>query len=369
MFKTAFFKTILCTSFVLLASPAGAQSADDTQPIIRVYDVRDLTDPQTSLLGDWLTGENQAKVSGLSHGVLGGGGSGGAGFGGGSGGAGMEGGDAGGGGFFSIPSHIQPQFGGGGMGGMGGGMIGAAANPMFELMNLLTQFRVGDAQLSHLGHLLVAKATQRGHQELEAVLQTLRENSLSTPTIEVALRLVAIESAESGEFHRMETADIEALAKRKDAISATVRCGNGRIGTIASGARRSFVISAVPVVGANGSNSSSGRSVGYSPRVITPMIGLVGKVRPILDRGASGDSRSAQIDIGIAYSIGSDEILSATFGNGTTIDRIDLTAMEYESQVNVVEDRWTLAGMSTATDGSGEQQGHMAVVVQWREVR
>ncbi|QDV70186.1 hypothetical protein Poly24_39050 [Rosistilla carotiformis] len=358
---------ILSTAFAWLPLQAHGQDADDEKRILRVYDVSDIVDPQPKLLGDWLTGESQGTVSGLTNGGIGGGGGFGGGMGTGGGGMGAgAGGMGGGGGFFAIPSHIQPQFEGANM---GVGVHGPWNSRVIDLADVLSDLGIGDAQLMVYDKLLLARATLRGHEELADVLQMLREKSQASPTMEIAMRLVPIAPDAAIDSSSLKATEIEALAAAKNAISATVRCGNGRTGSIASGARRSFVISAVPVVGANGSSDSNGRNVGYTPRVITPMIGLVGKVRPVLKEAPEGQPRTALIDVGIAYSVGSDEILSATFGTGQTIDRIDVTAVEFESQLSVVENQWTLAGVSTISDGNGAQEGLMAVVIQWREAR
>ncbi|WP_417747075.1 hypothetical protein [Rosistilla oblonga] len=366
MFKTVFYGMILSTAFAWLPLQAHGQDADDEKRILRVYDVSDIVDPQPKLLGDWLSGESKGTVSGLTNGGGGFGGGMGAGGGGMGPGAGGIGGGGGGGGFFAIPSHIQPQFEGPEV---GGGMHSPWNSRVIDLADVLSDLGIGDAQLMVYDKLLLARATLRGHDELADVLQMLREKSQASPTMEIAMRLVPIDPNTAIDSSSLKPTDIEALAATKNAISATVRCGNGRTGSIASGARRSFVISAVPVVGASGSSDSNGRNVGYTPRVITPMVGLVGKVRPVIKVASHGQPRAAQLDIGIAYSVGADEILSATFGTGQTIDRIDLTAMEFESQLSAVENQWTLAGVSTITDGNGAQEGLMAVLVQWREAR
>ncbi|MEZ6088582.1 MAG: hypothetical protein R3C05_11255 [Pirellulaceae bacterium] len=99
----------------LQASGQGREQAKaNVAQTIRVYDVSDIVQQQSQMIGDWLTGENDAQVSGLGNSATGGfGGSAGMpGTGGGGMGGGMGGVPGGGGGFFSVPSHIQPQFGG-----------------------------------------------------------------------------------------------------------------------------------------------------------------------------------------------------------------------------------------------------------------
>lgn len=351
----------------MLPRPSLAQPADENNRIIRVYDVSDLIDPQPDLLGDWLSGQGKGTVTGLSgfgggtNTQMGGGGGGFGGDGGGGGGFG-GGGGGGGGGFFSIPSDIQPQFGDFGSAAMSAGRLSS-------LMQLLISLDENGSQFATFGNLVVVSTSTKGHGQVEQLFMSLREKTHALPTLEIVMRLVPVDPTVGLDTTKLQASEIDALAATKGAISATVRCGNRRIGTISSGARRSFVISAVPVVGANGSNAASERSVGYSPRVVTPMIGLVGKVRPVLAATPSAQPRTATIDLGIVYSVGSDEVLSATFGSGQTIDRIDVDAVEFEGQMQVTENQWTLAGVTSVTAGDGSQNGLMAILIQWREAK
>ncbi|MEZ6090055.1 MAG: hypothetical protein R3C05_18915 [Pirellulaceae bacterium] len=112
--------------------------------------------------------------------------------------------------------------------------------------------------------------------------------------------------------------------------------------------------------------------IGYTPRVITPMIGLTGKVRPVLLENTAGEpkTRSARIDLGLVYSVGADEIQSATYGTGQTVDRLDVAAAEFDTQLNVPENQWTLAGLVSLTSANGKSNGDkFAIIVRWMEAK
>ena len=367
---------------MLSLSTSGTWLNAAEEPLVpKIYDVSDLVDSRAHSLGNWLHGQpfdsEGSAVSGLQN--FGGFGGGGGGFGGGMG----E--QQGGGGFFSVPSDILPQMmggmaGGGGMVGMGGGggmasgghaysstdfnslidvIQGAVDNEKWEAMG-------GDGRISIFGKLLVITCEESMHSKIEQLLSMLRAQMKPTPTMSVAIRIVPLSADHMKTLDSRESMDPALMADDDAAIRISVRCDNRRVAAIAAGERRSFIYGVTPVVGNEDAPASTGKSIGYSPQVITPMIGVIGKVHPVVSDTQKAGGRTANVGLGLVWASTPEEVTSVTFGQGQTMDRLEISVAELETQVAVAEDKWTLAGLMTTNSTALE---HVAVVIRWREAK
>lgn len=301
---------------------------------------------------------------------------------------GMGGGGMSGGGMFHVPDQIQPQF-GGGMGGMGGtsSLPASATQPGGARVGQLIQLIVGGvepdswdsvgglATIHRVGHLLGINQTPAAHAKIEAVFEELRRRIASQRSVEVQLRLVTVEPQQANGLSQAGEEAWNELAAREQAIHLSVRCLDGQRASIAAGVRRSYVVKIVPVVGAAVEQATqSDPSIGYSPIVITPLVGVYGQILPQVMQRAESDlsKQRAEIDLGIVLASAPSEVTSAAFGTGQTIDRLELQTAELETSIVATENQWTLAGVAVVTDGTsnitaGDVLPHLAVLAKWTQ--
>lgn len=289
----------------------------------------------------------------------------------------------GGGGFFRIPDNILPQLGGGGLGGggMGGGMMNATSLPLPDRM---TREALEDILLVHLdrpgidwvdtageggslsivGPLLIVTQTPPVHQLINGILEALRAGNRTSSAVQVDIRVVELAAGEK----LPESSQLESIAADDSAARITLRCDNHRIAKISAGLRRSYVVSLTPVVGGNDELSSGGGAkMGYQPVTVSPLLGLFGKVKPEIDE----NKLAGKIHLAIELASGPEEVLTTTFGNGTTIDRLEIESARVETSVRSSANAWTLAGVVAVSDPSsnltsGQALPHVAVLVRWQ---
>lgn len=107
----------------------------------------------------------------------------------------------------------------------------------------------------------------------------------------------------------------------------------------------------------------------HRPETNSPLLGLFGRIKPEID----ADKTSGRIHIGVQLASGPEEVLSATFGTGQTVDRVELEVAQLESSIATAPNKWTLAGSvaltsPTSSSTSGEAFPHLAVLVRWSVV-
>jgi hypothetical protein len=303
------------------------------------------------------------------------------------GGSGMSGG---GGGFFQVPDSIPrvAQLGGDGFGGFGGGMadMGGLGRPGVdealrfdrdELVRAImgtvmpeTWAEVGgEGVCTPLGGMLLIKQTADAHKQIEQLLNDIRTEggSLHTVTLDATwLSLTAEEfeklapkqNAEGGELAAVDPALLKEFAAKNPGHQGRVSCYNDQTVHLVSGNRRTLVVGVTPSVGFG--------SVGYTPSLAIPNIGLLLQVRPTVDP----DRKSAVLNVtstltdwqdpGEAITIKSDSQPVSQEGMTTkgsssqiTIDRVNLKTQHLGTTVRVpVGQPVLVGGMSQVGDGT-----------------
>ncbi|WP_203546955.1 hypothetical protein [Roseiconus lacunae] len=359
-----------------LAGPVNAQvagsnpTAASKKLVTKVYDISNLLESPRLLSPDQSQSTNPA-TQGNNMGAYGGGQA-----------------PVGGGGMFRIPDSILPQF-GGGMGGMGGGMGGMGGGQFVHqhpqqmtreaLKDVIITHVSGDTfkwmetsgeggDLSIVGPLMIVTQSEEAHQKIAALLDLLKAGSNPSPTIQLEIRLVQIEAGQTKALSNATTENLVKLANEAHAARISLRCDNHRIAEIASGLRRSYVMSLTPVVGSNDVHIAS-RSSAYRPEIQTTLLGLFGRVKPAI----AADGKQGRIQLGIQMASAPEEVLSATFGTGQTTDRVEIETATLETTVSVDADKWTMAGTVAITDAtsivqSGQALPHVAILMQWTVV-
>lgn len=342
----------------------------------RVYNVGDLFEAPSMLSEVSSKSQKQNTLMGGFGGVAGGE-------------AGGMGGGMGGGGMFNVPDNVLPQFGGGGMGGMGGGMMGGGGAVTIpdrmtrEALETVLYDHLSDddteweqmsgsgGKLSIVGSMLIVTHTAAVHDRVGGLLQALRQGGKNSPNVQVDVRVVEIASEQGTAAVLANAETIEKLASDPSAARLTIRCGNNRVATVSSGLRRSYVVSLTPVVGSNGAIAAvASRDVAYRPETASLLLGMFGRIKPEIEE----DQKSGRLHLGIRLASGPEEVVSATFGTGQSIDRVELETAELETAIVTPAETWTLAGNVAVTDPtskitSGAALPHLAVLVRWKVVQ
>jgi len=360
----------------LVAKSADAQANRDEQPSryeTKVYNIADLLDAPMMLEDD---GQEFGKTPKPSSGGFGGGGTGGGGM--------------GGGGMFRIPDNILPQmagmggggggFGGGGMG--GGGLVYQSDHMTRETLEQIVLDHVSDddtkwlqidgdgGKLSVVGSMMIVTQTAAAHAKVVQLLELLRMGNNTSPTVQVDVRIVEVTSDQPVSDLTSDIKSIEKLANDTSAARMSLRCDNHRIAKVSSGLRRSYIVSLTPVVGSNGTlESQPNREIAYQPVTYSPLLGLFGKIKPEIN----ADGKQGRIHLGIQLASGPEEVISATFGTGQSIDRVELETAQLSTSIATDANTWTLAGSVAVTNPtssitSGEALSHLAVLVRWTVV-
>ena len=267
---------------------------------------------------------------------------------------------------FHIPDSILPQF------GSAPGDFGVTAVTVDDVVLLLnTHLNKPDSfRFSVLGTSLWVTATEDGHNTIQDMLKMLGDSQKNQRSLKIDLRMVTLSPEDSDKFVNATGAEatgaIAKLAAASDAAKVMLRCDNHRIGSISSGLKRSYVVGATPVVGAE---LTSTRSVGYQTRTQEYLLGLFGRVRPRVENGA--DQGRIQLSIQLTSGPEPEKIEAADLAEGR-IDRVELEMSTLETTVAAKANEWTLAGVSALTQpGSGLTAGqalsHMVTLVRWSE--
>ncbi|PNY37461.1 hypothetical protein C2E31_08050 [Rhodopirellula baltica] len=289
-----------------------------------------------------------------------------------------------GGGMFRIPDNVLPQM-GGGMGGMGGFVTGTMLLPQQMTREALKDIvlnhvngpdapwneMVGSGgELSLVGPLLIVTHTPEVHQRIANLLELLIDADATTPSIQLDIRFVQLEPSATESLTDASSEKLKAIAADDSAARITLRCDNHRAVEIASGLKRSYIVSLTPVVGSSDLQSAFPTNVAYRPETETVLLGLFGKVIPDVD--VSGES--ARIRMGIEMASAPEEVLATNFGNGQTTDRIEIESAKLETSITVDANEWTVAGTVALTNAqsivqTGEALQHLTILVHWKIVK
>lgn len=313
---------LACAAIFLPALTAGAaedapanKNAGDKYVVI-TYEVGDLVvNVPEYFLNSGTAGSRQSS---------GGGGMGGGGFG--RGGGGMGGGMMGGegGGMFNVADNMGSSSGPAPL------TIGALSDAI--MVSIEPQSWIvaggGEGRISPLGSTLVIRQTASAHQQIDALIDMLRNGSAKRRTVAIDCRWLMLDS---NDLERLVSVDDQGVAKiNRDALAEFTRrdsslrgitnCFSGQAVYLISGTLRSNVSSYIPVVGSveatrqpevmfasdrsdapvhftqmggGGGGFAGGRSVGYQPIITTTNFGVQIEMRPTLMHG--GDS--AVIDL------------------------------------------------------------------------
>jgi hypothetical protein len=277
---------------------------------VRVYRVTDLVLPRPDYpyRGSEIptTGQSLHQIPDAFRGGIGGSGFGGGGLGGGGGGFGGAGG---GGGFFQISDESTGQEQSGSLGGfspsLGGGETLQSARLRFSMDDLIEAIQRtidpmsweetggGEGVCTSLGGLLLVKQTPAVHRQIETLLSSIREEggTVQAVTLQAYWLLLGSDdldrlSPESKDGDRGGPALVDRNVLKQFADSATsyrgrITCFSDQTVHLVSGRRTTVVVSGVPTVGHH--------SIGYTPVISVPNIGVLLQVRPTLlpDRPAA----------------------------------------------------------------------------------
>ncbi len=379
-----------CLVVVLLTGLAQGQQpapADPEEIRILTYDVGDLildvpdypypgTAADTSLF--------RSSRGGMGGGMSGGGGTGMGGM---------------GGGFMAVPDRPgSPGDGSGmGMGGMGG-MVMADVSPsgsrsakitMEDLKRVLISMVApntwaevgGEGELQHLGPSLVVRQTVVVHQEIQDLLEQLREGAGNQKTVAIDARWLLLTSDELEKLmppHESDPPQIDRdvlgeFTRRSTSIRGQTNCFTGQLVYLVSGTRRNVVTSFVPVVGSlerpresqyaslpggarvfEAQLSSNTRAVGYQPVIATPNLGVLLQIRPTL---VPGDSK-AIVDLRSTLTVLADtqDLVKPNHSPQDamvpTVDRVAIETQELATTLSVPLGEPALAGGLTYIEPS-----------------
>ncbi len=321
MTRRCIFQMAAClAALALMSSLASAQPAGnlvakqqpagkDEELTLKVYRVADLFTPRPDY--PYRGGLPTTDTGNMSpSGNVGGGMSG--------GGGGLGGGSMGGG-FFQVSDPIRvAQFGGGGGGlgggsGLGGGGLGSSAGmdamgglnstvggeeslrfTRDELIQAITSTILpeswetygGKGVCTPLGGLLLIKQTAEAHKLIEKLLSDIRTEGGTSHTVTIdALwlsltaddfeKLAPGQKGQGGDLSPVDPKQLKDLANNNPSHQGRLSCYNDQTVHLVAGNRRTVVVNVVPTVGFY--------SIGYTPQVAFPNVGVLLQIRPTVD--------------------------------------------------------------------------------------
>jgi hypothetical protein len=144
----------------------------------------------------------------------------------------------------------------------------------------------GGAEIARLGSSLIVRQSAEAHKQIEELLSALRDESSAMQTLTVEARWLLLDSEQ---LAGLKTAIFRgapiAADPPNEPFRGQVTCFNGQTVHIVSGRLQTVLQGGVPVVGAGGS--------GYQPTIMTPHVGALLEIRPMLLPGG----RSAIINV------------------------------------------------------------------------
>jgi hypothetical protein len=149
----------------------------------------------------------------------------------------------------------------------------------------------GTGTISRHGNLLCISQTFRIQCEVKALLAGLRATRREVPTVVVDLQWLWLDGAQCEQLQggakpstagqtrlSADASALDLLGHKAPGFRGRIVCANGQLVHLASGDRRSVIVSTIPVVGSG---------VGYSPVVQVPNTGVVVEVRPTVVPGGT----------------------------------------------------------------------------------
>ncbi len=297
---------------------------------------------------------------------------------------GFSGGGFGGGGFFQVSDS---GLSGSGLD-SGGGFFGAepteTTSTGFTIDDLIQAIQAtidpeswdvsgGSGVCTPLGGMLIIKQTPPAHTEIEDLLTAIRGEGGADRTVSVRARWLLADADELAAISAGDAADapatvvdraaLEQLAATATRYEGRITCYSNQTVHFASGARRSAIVSAIPVV--------SAMTVGYQPLITLPNLGVLLEVKPTL----IPDQRQAVLNLTSTVTSAKDpgetvslSIPTPTAGSRSTnptveigtstiqLDRLNLDTQHLATTVRVPLGQPVLVGgMSQSSEEDGSQ--------------
>ncbi len=232
----------------------------------------------------------------------------------------------------------------------------------------------GDGQVQHLGTSLVIRQTQAIHDEIQSLLDQLRNGQGKQRTVAIDARWLLLDSDELDQLippdqateRQVDRAKLDEFTRRPTSIRGRTNCFTGQLVYLTSGTRRNVVTSFVPVVGSVDSPlerqyaslpggaglfatqlGGQGRAVGYQPVVATPNLGVLLQIRPTLVPGedrAIVDLHSTLTSLGNSPAPATPAEQSPFEPMAPSVDRLAIDTQELGTTLSVPLGKPVLAG-------------------------
>lgn len=249
----------------------------------------------------------------------------------------------------------------------------------------------GPGQIMLVGSALVVAQKQAVHEQIEALLDALRQGTGNRGTVRVDARWLLLTSDELDQLTATENAGVdrgvlERLTRKPTSIRGITNCFGGQLVYLVSGTRRNVVQSYIPVVGsvddtrfdapqvARRSGPSlllasqrdvvaTSRGVGYQPIVSTPNFGALLTIRPTVTPGDDRVTVDLKSTITVPSGAAVAQVADSAFAAGSpAVDRVAIETQEFATTLRIPLGKpflvggMTYAPMQQATRGVGNGQ-------------
>ncbi len=215
----------------------------------------------------------------------------------------------------------------------------------------------GTATGTVLGSMLLIRQTKNNHENIQELLQQIRDNSSSRKMVHITaywvcsnhkLNMIELNSKQPFpiqlEDSVMENILMDKEGKASQGFLSQITCFNGQTVCMTSGERKSLIHNLFATVGVH--------AVGYGPKMINLHSGVVLQVKPQLD--PSGKSVSVDIQSVITKlnetqkkPQGDKTIYSDTKGKNFSLDDISMNVQELSTTVRIPTGKFVLIGGMT----------------------
>lgn len=336
-----------------------------------------------------------------------------------------------GGGFFSVPENANmsgnspsnhmaqirlAQFGGGGGGGGGGGFVigsgggggglGGGGMPsqhrpstrpnqitMDGLIDVIVSTAYpdtwaengsGPGEIQSLGSALVVWQTQTVHQQVQKLLDQLRDGAGKRQTVTIDARWLLLNSDDLDQLARLDAngnrkvdrQTLERFTRRSSSLRGLTNCFSNQLVYLVSGTRKNVVTSFIPVVGSLeplnseshlvsfDSNSrirfvqdtpaNNQSRVGYQPIISNYNFGALLEIRPTVMR----DEKTAVVELKSTYTVSakSDRTVDLTSPLTPKVDRLAVETQELATSMRIPMREPTLVGGLSYVSSAVEQK-------------